>query len=117
MSVTAEQVRAARAWLNWSQAELADHSKVGVSTIRSLEDGSRKPIANNAAAIRRALEEAGAAFLLQATEGKKAPAAVLGDERGDPVQKISNRGSGSAKHQGIGARAGRGKRSLGSNRQ
>jgi transcriptional regulator with XRE-family HTH domain len=54
-----EQVRAARGWLGWSQQTLAERAHVGLSTIKDFENGSRKPIANNLAAIQQALEAAG----------------------------------------------------------
>jgi ribosome-binding protein aMBF1 (putative translation factor) len=54
-----EQVRAARGWLGWSQKDLADRAKVGLSTVKDYENGSRKPIANNLGAIQGALEIAG----------------------------------------------------------
>ena len=54
-----EQVRAARNWLAWTQAELAEKAKVGLSTLKDYEGGKRVPIANNLEAIKRALEEAG----------------------------------------------------------
>ena len=57
-----EQVRAARNWLAWTQAELAETAKVGLSTIKDYESGKRTPIANNLEAIQRALESAGVAF-------------------------------------------------------
>lgn len=57
-----EQVRAARNWLAWTQAELADKAKVGLSTIKDLESGKRTPIANNLEAIQRALESGGIKF-------------------------------------------------------
>lgn len=57
-----EQVRAARNWLAWTQAELAENAQVGLSTIKDLESGKRTPIANNLEAIRRALEAAGIEF-------------------------------------------------------
>jgi predicted transcriptional regulator len=59
MTMAPEQCRAARAWLNWSQGELAERASVGLSTVKSFEGGARIPIANNLSAIRRAFEEAG----------------------------------------------------------
>src|SRR5258708_38717134 len=58
-----EQCRAARAWMNWSQDELAAKAQVSNSTLRDFESGRRVPIANNLKAIKRALEEAGMQFL------------------------------------------------------
>jgi ribosome-binding protein aMBF1 (putative translation factor) len=65
-----EQCRAARAWLNWSQDDLAAKAKVSNSTLRDFEAGRRVPILNNLMAIKRALEEAGTEFLLSA-DGKR----------------------------------------------
>ena len=61
--IAPEQSRAARAWLNWSQADLAERAKVGLSTIRDFEKGARKPIENNILAISRAFEEVGVEFI------------------------------------------------------
>jgi transcriptional regulator with XRE-family HTH domain len=58
-----EQCRAARAWLNWSQQDLAAKAHVSNSTLRDFEAGRRIPIANNLGAIRRALEDEGMHFL------------------------------------------------------
>jgi ribosome-binding protein aMBF1 (putative translation factor) len=54
-----EQCRAARGWLDWSQEDLASRANVGLSTVRDFEKGRRTPIANNLAALERALTEAG----------------------------------------------------------
>lgn len=57
-----EQVRAARNWLAWTQADLAEKAKVGLSTVKDLENGKRTPIANNLEAIQKALESGGIVF-------------------------------------------------------
>lgn len=54
-----EQSRAARGWLDWSQADLAERANVSLSTVRDFEKGRRTPIGNNMAAIERALSDAG----------------------------------------------------------
>jgi len=74
--LTPGQCRATRGWLNWTQAELAEHANVGLSTVRDFESEVRTPIQNNLAAIRRALEEAGASAFLKATDDLKASKAA-----------------------------------------
>jgi DNA-binding transcriptional regulator YiaG len=64
-----EQCRAARAWLNWSQQDLAKSASVGLSTVKDFENGSRKPIANNLNALRIALEASGIRFENDAKNG------------------------------------------------
>ncbi|CAM5767318.1 helix-turn-helix domain-containing protein [Bosea minatitlanensis] len=59
----AHQSRAARALLGWSQTDLANASRVSISTIRDYETEKRVPIPNNLAAIRAALEAAGIQFV------------------------------------------------------
>ena len=61
--MTPAQCRAARAWLDLKQAELAAASGVGLSTVKDFESGKRLPIANNLAAIRAALETRGIGFV------------------------------------------------------
>ena len=58
-----EQSRAARAWLDWSQEELAAKASVSLSTVRDFEKRRRVPIPNNLAAMKAALEGAGIAFV------------------------------------------------------
>jgi ribosome-binding protein aMBF1 (putative translation factor) len=60
-----EQSRAARAWLDWSQEDLAKKAQVSLSTIRDFEKGRRTPIKNNLDAIRLALEMAGVSLLFR----------------------------------------------------
>ena len=54
-----EQSRAARAWLDWTQEELAKRASVALSTVRDFEKGRRVPIRNNLEAMRLSLETAG----------------------------------------------------------
>ena len=63
--LTGRQMRAARALLGWSAQELADHSKVGVTTIRRTEvvHGPVRMIAGNVDAILRAFAGAGVEFI------------------------------------------------------
>jgi ribosome-binding protein aMBF1 (putative translation factor) len=60
--MTPEQCRAGRAWLAWSQSDLAKAAKVGLSTVKDFEAGKREPIANNRTAIQTALEREGIGF-------------------------------------------------------
>ena len=67
--ITAEQSRAARAWLDWSQEDLAKQAHVSLSTIRDFEKGRRAPIKNNMTAIRQAVEGAGIRLLFSGEAG------------------------------------------------
>ncbi len=67
--LTAEQSRAARGWLDWSQSDLAERANVSLSTIRDFEKGRRTPFANNLDAIRRAFVDAGIEFLSEGDVG------------------------------------------------
>ena len=64
-------MRAARGLLRWSADDLADHSRLGVATIRRAEsvDGLPKTTEANLAAIRTALEAAGVIFIDQNGNG------------------------------------------------
>jgi transcriptional regulator with XRE-family HTH domain len=75
-----EQCRAARAWLNWSQNELAAKAQVSNSTLRDFESGRRVPIANNLLAIRRALEDAGMQLLFSQEDEKPWGVAVRAED-------------------------------------
>jgi transcriptional regulator with XRE-family HTH domain len=63
--VTAAQIRAARALLGWSGAQLAQAAGVSLQTIRRMESdlGPGRSSAANVDAVRRALEAAGVQFL------------------------------------------------------
>lgn len=59
------QIRAARALLRWSAEDLAQHSSLGVTTIRRAEltEAATSLTVSNDLAVRRALENAGVEFI------------------------------------------------------
>ena len=59
------QLRAARGLLGWSQNELAEAARVGLSTIRRMEasNGPLRGTAENVWKVQKALEEAGVIFI------------------------------------------------------
>jgi transcriptional regulator with XRE-family HTH domain len=64
-----EQCRAARALLDWSQADLAEAANLGRQTVVDFERGARTPHRRNLYALRRALEMAGIIILDENGEG------------------------------------------------
>ena len=61
--IEAAQVRAARALIGWSQAELADAAGLPLSTVDRFETGADSVPAEAVAKMRAALESAGVAFI------------------------------------------------------
>lgn len=63
--LTAEQIKAARALIDWSQPKLAEASGLSMPTIRRMEGplGPGRSTAVNVDAVKRALEGAGVVFL------------------------------------------------------
>ncbi len=61
--VTAEQCRAARGLLAWSQQDLAEKAGVGIVTIHQLEAGTSQPRRATVDVVKRALESAGVEFI------------------------------------------------------
>ncbi len=90
--LTAEQCRAARGWLNWTQDDLAKRANVSLSTVRDFEKGRRVPISNNLEALRRAIVTAGVQLVTR--QGKPIGIAIINDQMGDVV--ISGEGSANA---------------------
>ena len=63
--LTSAQIRAARALLRWSAADLASAASLGANTVRRAEvmEGTTSLTTANELAIRRALEAAGVEFI------------------------------------------------------
>ena len=76
--MTPEQSRAARGWLDWTQAELAERAKVSLSTVRDFEKGRRTPIGNNLEAMRRVFGDNGISLTFSES-GKAIGIAVAGE--------------------------------------
>lgn len=88
--LTPKHVRAARALLAWSQQDLAKAANVATSTVADFERGRRTPVANNAQAIRSALEGAGIRFLpTGAVIGPPVPNISLAERPGTPIRWIN----------------------------
>jgi transcriptional regulator with XRE-family HTH domain len=62
MSFAPAQCRAARGLLGWSQAQLAEASKVATKTIADFERESRTPYDRTLADVQKAFEAAGVEF-------------------------------------------------------
>jgi len=62
--LTSAQIRAARAWLNWTAGELASRAGLGITTIQraEAEGGAIKMTRVNMEAVRRTFEAAGVRF-------------------------------------------------------
>lgn len=63
--ISPAQVRAARGWLGWSQADLAKASLVGRKTIAEFEAGTSFPYERTLRDLRVALESAGVSFIFE----------------------------------------------------
>lgn len=60
---TIEQIRAARALLNWSQKELADAAGLSQTGIARIENGAHQPTTQSLHKIKAALEDSGIEFI------------------------------------------------------
>lgn len=59
MQITADQCRAARSLLNWTQDELAKNANVSRATVADFESNTRQPIKNNLRSISDCMFAAG----------------------------------------------------------
>ena len=62
--ISGTQVRAARALLDWSRADLSEKSGVGEQAIMKFENDGAAPLTRTVEKIQRVLEEAGVEFLV-----------------------------------------------------
>lgn len=60
--ISPRQCRAARAWLGWTQNELAEKAGVFEATVTSFESGHRKTLRSSILALKVALTGAGFQF-------------------------------------------------------
>ncbi len=86
-TILPDQCRAARALLNWSQADLAERAKVAKQTLADFERGARTPYARTLVDIRAALEAAGIEFIAPNGGGagvrwRENPAKAVADSEG-----------------------------------
>lgn len=89
VDLTPRHVRAARALLAWSQQDLAKAAGVATSTVADFERGRRTPVANNAQAIRAALEAADIRFLpTGAVVGSAGSGTASSAQSGVPVRWV-----------------------------
>jgi DNA-binding XRE family transcriptional regulator len=75
--LTPDQLRAARAFLNWSRADLARASGIPVRTIENFETRKATPLLTTAGKLRRTLEKAGVTFVEPTAE--HGPGVILKD--------------------------------------
>lgn len=81
--LTAAQIKAARALLDWSQPQLAEAADLSPQTIKRMEGpkGPGKSTAENVDAVRRALEMAGVEFIPSgAYQGEGGPGVRLKEQ-------------------------------------
>ena len=62
--LTPAQIRAARAMLDWSMADLAEAARLSISTVKRFETGGAQPVSDEAVGMMRdAAETEGVRFL------------------------------------------------------
>ena len=85
MTITGEQVRAARKLLGWSSVKTAVQSSVGVSLIKEFEGGRRSELKPDALArLQSSFEAAGVEFDADNAGGSGVTLRAAGDEAAIP---------------------------------
>ncbi|WP_435642106.1 helix-turn-helix transcriptional regulator [Micavibrio aeruginosavorus] len=82
MAITADQIRAARALKNWSQADLAERVDMATPSIGNIESGKHNPTPQTQAAIIEAFEDAGIEFIDGGVRVKKHTVEILIGQEG-----------------------------------
>ena len=85
--MSAEQSRAARAWLGWSQDDLANRGNVSVNTVRNFEGGQKVVHPNSIGSMRQAIEAAGIKFLF---DGRGEAAGII--RQSVPIHELRGNG-------------------------
>lgn len=67
--INANQVRAARGWLGWTQQDLADKAGISKTSIATFERGESVAYDDTLAAIQGAFEAVGVTFLFDGAKG------------------------------------------------
>jgi hypothetical protein len=75
--MTPAQCRAGRAWLSWSQKDLAKKARVGLYTVKDFEGDRRTPIEATHTAMRVALEREGIGFCFETEDGESYASGIL----------------------------------------
>lgn len=96
---TIEQIRAARALLDWSQSDLAEHADLSQTGIARIENGTNKPNSQTLEKICAAFENADIEFLgLNGVRKRTGEVKILRDREGflnfmdDVYKTVSNEG-------------------------
>jgi len=80
--INAEQIRGARAMLNWTQGDLASVSGLALNTIRSIESGKISPRDQTFKLIHKAIEKEGLEFIPDGVKRRKSETWTLTDQEG-----------------------------------
>ncbi|WP_420334930.1 helix-turn-helix domain-containing protein [Roseibium sp.] len=67
--INSKQCRAARAWLGWSQDDLAEKAECARRTIAAFEQEKSVPFDRTLRDIQKTLEDAGITFLMDGAQG------------------------------------------------
>src|SRR5690349_18119051 len=96
-----EQCRAARAWLGWSQQELARRAKVSLSTVQGFEKAGHRTIAATADAMQHALEATGIEFIEDGVRLSRSAIPIDRAKAATPAAEMQNPGISQAEFEKV----------------